>query len=205
MYKIYINDHPLILAQKDEVQNIDIEGLKPMPYMGVCKHILNYIDKLEKSTDATEIVLYSEDLEELWKDFKSLFKKIKAAGGVIYNRQRQILMIDRLQRWDLPKGKLEKGEKKRDAALREVLEETGLQCSIIRKVGTSFHTYRTRKGRILKKTYWYEMQYLSGEIKLQHEEDIVGSQWVPISDFLASNQATYNSIRDVLMQADKYV
>ena len=98
-------------------------------------------------------------------------------------------------------AKLEKGEKKSDAALREVAEETGLQCSIGNKICTSWHTYRTRKGRILKKTYWYEMQYLSGRIKLQEEEAIVGSQWITISDFLASNLTTYDSIRDVLRQS----
>lgn len=197
MYKIYVNDHPLVLTHAKAVQGIEIEGIKVMPYMGVSKHLLNYIDKLEKSLEPTAILLHSKDPGRLWTDFRSLFKEIKAAGGAIRNEQHKILMIDRLQHWDLPKGKLEKGEKKREAAIREV-EETGLLCEIEDKLCVTFHTYRTKKGRVLKKTHWYQMRHVSGEINLQEEENIVGHQWISAADFLHSSLPSYGSIQDVM-------
>ena len=69
-------------------------------------------------------ISYTRDLKQLWKHFKSLFKYIKAAGGVIYNDVGEILFIERLERWDLPKGKVDKGESNKEAAIREVEEET---------------------------------------------------------------------------------
>lgn len=198
MYKIYVNDHPLVLTHTKSIKDVDIEGIKVMPYMGASKHLLNYIDKLEKSTEPTAILLHTKDPDRLWSEFRSLFREIKAAGGAIQNEQHEILMIDRLQRWDLPKGKLEKGEKKREAAIREVEEETGLLCEIVDKLCVTFHTYRTKKGRVLKKTHWYRMKQVSGEINLQEEEDILDHQWISAEDFLRSSLASYGSIQDVM-------
>ena len=58
------------------------------------------------------------------EDFQGLYKIIEAAGGVVFNEKNEILMIYRLKTWDLPKGKIEKGETPADAAFREVCEET---------------------------------------------------------------------------------
>ena len=49
-----------------------------------------------------------------------MFNIIKAGGGVVNNNKNQILFIYRLKRWDLPKGKLDKGETIRECAEREV-------------------------------------------------------------------------------------
>ena len=58
---------------------------------------------------------------------------IRAAGVVLLREadgQREVLIVHRPGRadWSLPKGKLEQGERAKEAALREVLEETGVRC-----------------------------------------------------------------------------
>ncbi|MCK7539615.1 MAG: NUDIX domain-containing protein [Marinilabiliales bacterium] len=64
-------------------------------------------------------------------DLFSLFNIVIAAGGFVRNEKDEILFIFRRGHWDLPKGKLnhKKGiiEKKKDAAVREVMEETGIE------------------------------------------------------------------------------
>ncbi len=82
---------------------------------------------------------------------------VRAAGGLVVRRQSgqlQIAVVHRPvhQDWSYPKGKLEEGETFEDAAQREVLEETGLVCRLLRFVG---HTdYIDRKGRPKVVAYW---------------------------------------------------
>ena len=58
---------------------------------------------------------------------------IEAAGGLVINRKGEYLFIYRNDKWDLPKGKLEKGERKRQGAVREVEEECGITVSSMAK------------------------------------------------------------------------
>jgi 8-oxo-dGTP diphosphatase len=82
---------------------------------------------------------------------------VRAAGGLIVRRhagQLEVALVHRPvhQDWSYPKGKLEEGETLEDAAQREVLEETGLICHLLRFVG---HTdYTDRKGRPKVVAYW---------------------------------------------------
>src|SRR5580700_11761607 len=82
---------------------------------------------------------------------------VQAAGGLVVRRQSgqlQIAIVHRPEQadWSFPKGKLEEGETYEDAARREVLEETGLTCRLLRFVG---HTeYTDRKGRPKVVAYW---------------------------------------------------
>ncbi|MBK9671561.1 MAG: NUDIX domain-containing protein [Bacteroidetes bacterium] len=71
----------------------------------------------------------------------SIYTKIEAAGGIVKNKQGQLLFIFRHGKWDLPKGKIEKGENEQDAALREVEEECGIaELTLQKKLTTTFHT-----------------------------------------------------------------
>jgi 8-oxo-dGTP pyrophosphatase MutT (NUDIX family) len=102
--------------------------------------------------------------------------------------------------WDLPKGKLEKGEKYEEAALREVGEETGLiDLEVVQPLLSTYHTYPLKGERILKKTRWFEMKYHgNAPPRLQEEESITDYRWVTpgITDFIRKD--TYKSILDVL-------
>jgi 8-oxo-dGTP pyrophosphatase MutT (NUDIX family) len=98
---------------------------------------------------------------------------VQAAGGLIVRRQDSRLEIALVHRpvhqdWSFPKGKLEEGETFEGAALREVREETGMECRLVRFVG---HTeYVDRKGRPKAVAYWV-MEPLGGSFHPNHEVD----------------------------------
>jgi hypothetical protein len=70
---------------------------------------LKYHELVEKK-DVLEIYFYNTDLEQLYEHFSSLFQIIEAAGGLVKNKNDEWLFIFRNGKWDLPKGKIEKGE-----------------------------------------------------------------------------------------------
>ena len=70
-------------------------------------------------------------------------EKIIADGGLVFNEKKQLLMIFRREKWDLPKGKLDKGEKIEDCALREVEEETGLKELKLKNFAVHFRPHYT--------------------------------------------------------------
>lgn len=202
MYKIYINDTPLFLVDKQEKDDFSADERNLVAlYRSKKKSLLNYADMLENSTHYDSIVLYANDYQELIKDFWSHYKIVEAAGGVVYNQKNEALLIFRLDSWDLPKGKIDKGETRDEAAVREVQEETGIKTIELGDfLTTSYHTYKNRKGkRVLKPTYWYRMQTSDMELTPQAEENIEKAEWRQIADFLATKPVIYGGIRDILV------
>lgn len=202
MLKIYINQLPLILASEEEAQSYlpgDKENLVAR-YSGQHRSLFHYIDNLEKSTRLQSIVLYHSSFEKLKTDFFNIYKVIEAGGGVVFNNHGEILMIYRLGHWDLPKGKIEKGETKELAAIREVQEETGIENISLKEVLlTTYHTYRNRKNkRCLKVSYWYKMFTTDTVLTPQAEEDIEKAEWIKKEDFLKANKKAYRNIYEVL-------
>ena len=74
--------------------------------------------------------------------------------------------------WSFPKGKLDPSETVEQAALREVAEETGLECRIIRKLATLRYNYRTRNKGLLKPkaVHYFLMERVGGDIRVPGEE-----------------------------------
>ena len=202
MYKIYINETPLLLLDISarSKEKLDPEKVLQARYVGKQKSLFHYIDLLEKHPKVEEIRLLATDLTKLWDDFTGLYKIIEAAGGVVTNPNGEILFIFRLGWWDLPKGKIEKGESIESAALREVEEETG--CSNLklgRKLLETYHTYKLKKGkRVLKKTYWFHMEAEKQELIPQTEENIELAQWMSSKSFFEKDRVVYRNILDVL-------
>ncbi|NNN02547.1 MAG: NUDIX hydrolase [Acidimicrobiaceae bacterium] len=99
---------------------------------------------------------------------------IRAAGGVIVRRtdpgRVEVACIYREARqdWTFPKGKLDAGESFERAALREVWEETGMRCDIVRFVGTTNYTHRKGKPKIVA---YYLMHVADGEFAPNEEVD----------------------------------
>ncbi|MEL6845440.1 MAG: NUDIX domain-containing protein [Bacteroidota bacterium] len=155
---------------------------------------------MEKSDRYDAIVLHAANYEQLVKDYQSLYKIIEAAGGLVFNENEEVLFIHRLGWWDLPKGKLEKGESIGEGAVREVEEETGLKdIQLGEKIYESYHTYRNRKDkRVLKRTYWFKMTAPNQPLTPQTEEDITEAVWRSLSDFYDGQPKVYRSILDVL-------
>ncbi len=203
MYKIYINDTPIFLVNTEFLSDkvLNFEQKLVARYNEKPKFLLQYIDMLEKTDRYDAVIVHHSDEKSLYKDFKSLYKRIDAAGGVVYNDQSEILMIFRRGFWDLPKGKIDSGESKKEAAIREVQEETGLkEVSITRKLKKTLHTYRLSNGqRVLKYCYWYLMKTSESGLIPQAEEDIEKAVWIKRDDFLESGEKAYRSIEDVLI------
>ena len=128
-------------------------------------------------------------------------KNINAAGGLVTNNLNQILLIHRLGKWDLPKGKQEKGESIQNTAVREVAEECGLTLENIvlgDEICQTIHFYTLDSQRIQKTTYWYEMQYdMQTELVPQTEEGIEQVCWVNLSDVKELLEDSYDTIREV--------
>tara|TARA_Y100000385_G_scaffold213765_1_gene222190 strand:- start:6854 stop:7330 length:477 start_codon:yes stop_codon:yes gene_type:complete len=139
-------------------------------------------------------------IEENWQDFCSKYILIEAAGGLVFNREDQILMIFRNGKWDLPKGKLEEGENKKQCAIREVEEECGIcGLNIIEKHIETYHTYNMDGEEVLKKTYWYKMNTdFNGELMPQIEEGITKVSWVEKDHIAEKIRNSYGNISDVL-------
>lgn len=125
---------------------------------------------------------------------------IKAAGGLVSNEENKYLFIFRNGKWDLPKGKLDKWESSRVAAIREVQEECGIMVdSSGDKIGNTYHIYEMNGARVLKKTSWYWMRADNQENLIpQAEEGITDARWLAAGDFMLVRQNTYPLIRDLI-------
>ncbi len=148
-------------------------------------------------------VLITGDKSKILKDIKKHFKHIKAAGGVVINEKGELLLIERLGKWDLPKGKLEKGETKISGAVREVEEECGINgVSVTKKLKPSYHVYAHKNQWILKTTYWFMMKYEGTEsLKPQAEENITEAMWMDMKNYNPEKMQTYPAIAKVLRQS----
>ena len=96
-----------------------------------------------------------------------------SAGGVVFKEENEkifILLIRVKKRWSFPKGNIERNEKKEEAAVREVREETGIEAEVIDYLGDIEYWYYLEGYKIHKFVYYYLMKYKSGEITPQKEE-----------------------------------
>lgn len=172
MYKVFINEKKLILSS--EPQN----SPKTLNYDGT--HSFDFAIDLLENTASQGLNIYHNDIDQLWADFGNYFKKIDAAGGIVMNLENKILFIHRLGKWDLPKGKIEPGESREVAAVREVEEECGISDLQLKDfINSTYHIYTDRDGKkILKTTYWFEMFYAGTETPIpQIEEGINEVGW----------------------------
>ena len=129
MYEIYINDTKIVLIPSEKISKPATEEKEHIiaRYSGKASHLLSFIDMCEKTDKYKSVTLHSLDIQKLISDFEGLYKIVQAAGGAVLNERNQILFIHRLGYWDLPKGKIESKETRREAARREVSEETGIK------------------------------------------------------------------------------
>ena len=197
MYRIFINDNLLILSSFEPILDVD-ESTEIQNYS--CASCMNSaINKLQNGL-CKALILQADDLDVMWRDFCSRYEFIEAAGGVVVNSNAEVLWIRRNDKWDLPKGKVEPGEKVEDTAVREVEEECAVR-GIDRGslLGVTYHTYSHKGKEILKKSYWYAMS-CSEEQELipQIEEGITEVIWADKQKHLACMADTYTSIAELL-------
>ena len=202
--KIYFDDKPLFLCD-----SID-ETIEPL----IHHDDTVFIDELNTHTVKSMIhemqeprihagVFYHAALDELIKAFYKKFTIIQAGGGLVQNEKNEILLIFRRGKWDLPKGKLDKGEKLEECAIREVQEETGLQkIKLLKPLLITYHTYHEGARYVLKESHWYHMKADSAEnLVPQITEDILEIKWVSPTSLKDYYSKCFPSVTDVLKYA----
>ncbi|NCI46344.1 NUDIX hydrolase [Sediminibacterium soli] len=130
---------------------------------------------------------------------------IIAAGGLVLNEKNELLMIHRRGKWDLPKGKLDKGESIEQCAVREVEEETGLRnIRLGQLIGIGYHEYFDKYlgEDVIKESHWYAMTADSTQPLIpQTEEDIADIRWVKDAELRKCLENTYPNILDIVEKA----
>ena len=193
--KVYKHRYDLILGPEDEFISKDLLGdvlVRDVTPAFIDRMLrLMEVKKLKKLTSLT---LMAKKKKALILHLKDQFRIAKAAGGLVV-KDGMILMIYRLGKWDLPKGKLKKDEDPEQGALREVEEETNVQLALGEKLPSTWHSYAYNGNKILKKTNWYIMQCLDDSLmKPQAEEYIEEVRWMQPQEALKALDESYASI-----------
>lgn len=219
--KIFINDIPVIITNTSKLPGLNtydmiLDGTKQKI---VPKKLLDdvlilnaspeKVDELlhlmtdKKFKEVDSITFACEDKKPLIKFIKKKFTIIEAAGGIV-EKNGLSLLIYRKSRWDFPKGKIDKGEKKRACAVREVEEETGVKVSIDFKIIHTWHTYIQNKKYVLKKTHWYAMTCLDdSKMAPQKEEGIKEVKFMTLTQMRSALYGSYRSIRFIVQEYHK--
>ena len=198
MYKVFVNEKVICFTNNEE--NCNQFDQKLVLHFFSREYIL-FLLLLLNGEDKKNIVIVVADYEVAFKEFQKYFKIIRAAGGIVSNKNNEKLFIYRLDKWDLPKGKIEKGEEIKTAAIREIEEECGItDLTILKQLQDTYHVYSFKDQLILKQTYWFELtSSYSGELVPQLEEDITKVEWLTDADIENKVLAnTYASIKELL-------
>ncbi len=212
---IFINDIPVLILPPGEDPdpgryNHVIDAAKePITHAGLLHHVwvtnvnethfdtlLGFLNSKVPTSLLTLIVSVHDDAA-IKKFLKKKFKVVKAAGGLVRKKEK-FLMIYRLKKWDLPKGKKEKNENYRQTAVREVEEECNVTVKLTFKICTTWHTYTMNKRAMLKKTRWFLMESIDDtKMKPATVEDIEEARWMSPKEVYHALGHSYKSISHV--------
>ena len=161
--------------------------------------LLSFLDS-KVPTNLLSLYLSVVDYDTIKQYLRSKFKVVKAAGGLVRKKEK-FLMIYRMKKWDLPKGKIERGEKNRKAAAREVEEECNVTVKVDGKICTTWHTYTMNKRAMIKKTRWYIMDVVDdSKMRPAFSEDIEETRWMNGKEVYHALEHSYKSISYVFEQ-----
>lgn len=206
VFKIYFAAHPVFLcSQLDDMNDEHSEATDSIFLTDLSENSLaTCLQLLDKPGNYSCYYLY-HDLPKLMDALLGKAITIDAGGGVVFNDKDEVLLIFRRGKWDLPKGKLDPGESIIDCALREVIEETGLQnLTLVGKLTSSLYCYREKEQLFYKQVQWFKMR-TSDQHNLtpQLEEDITELKWVKLQELDPYLENTFNTIKEVLLSAQR--
>lgn len=199
MYKVFINNKLLVLTSQKPVPGFSENNIFKMDFNSE-KDILSALNNLYFNADFSGGIIFADDEQKLWQKFCEHFTILDAAGGLVLNEKKELLMIFRFNKWDLPKGKIEAGEEPNEAAVREVCEETGVcNVKITKEFTPTYHTYQHKHSHILKRTFWFGMNCKNfSKFKLQDEEGIKDARWMNRVELNDAMKNSYPSLNDLL-------
>ncbi|MEO6521093.1 MAG: NUDIX domain-containing protein [Mucilaginibacter sp.] len=201
IYRIYINQKTLLITesvpeslknfQQIDHQSFDLKIIYPL----ILEQYPGY-----------DFFVVCSDAKAFFKKILNSVQVIKAAGGLVKNERKEYLFIYRNDKWDLPKGKIEKGESIKEGAVREVEEECGITVKKLgKKICKTYHAYIYKGEVVLKKSYWFKMK-ATGQDKLkpQKEEGITDARWFTRekTDIITKN--TFPSILQVMEEVELF-
>ena len=220
--KIFINDIPVYILSEKKINMDRVYGLVVREFESIVPDALvddvlimnasyDQVDSLlklmtdKKLKKVHSIFISARKKRDLINHLKVKFKVVEAGGGVV-EKEGKFLMIYRRKVWDLPKGKLDKGETIEECAKREVEEETGVKVKIDKKVDAVWHTYTSKKKYILKKTHWYAMKCTDDKkMAPQKDEGIKKVEWMDMEEVRNALHGSFRSIRYVMQEYTKMI
>lgn len=190
MYKVFVNERPLILTDKIVTPG---DG----EYFMMNGDQVRAAVKALRKEKLPRAYIYHPNREDILNKFTKYIPKVVAAGGVVTNKAGKVLFIYRNEKWDLPKGVCKKKEALEVCAVREVEEETGVQnLKIENFLRTTYHVFK-RNGKLrLKEVHWYAMKTdFEGELVGEESEGIVKVKWKGPKKIRKALENSYINIR----------
>ena len=196
-YTIFFGDSELLITREMPSERYEIVDAEVFNSFSQAK----IVKKVETSK---YVAVVTPSPELAFEALRAEFKWVEAAGGVVTNVAGDLLMIHLRDRWDLPKGHVESGESSREAALREVEEETGIRAEAVgdEPLVCTYHTYNTYGAWELKRTTWWAMHSEGGKPKAQSEEGITSVEWCERATLRERLKTTYPTIKRLV---ERYV
>ncbi len=200
-YKVFLNEKRIVFVPG---ANITLSKLSViLSENSTHEDIKRWLQNFENSNMLETVVKHPES-EKLFQYFRSAFLQIDAAGGVV-KKGELLLFIFRNGKWDLPKGKIDKGESTENAALREVQEECGISNHTIKKAQPStYHIYKSPYKKtfgqwIFKETFWFEIEYSGNEsLTPQLDEGITEVRWFHPTELNVVLENTYENLKALI-------
>jgi 8-oxo-dGTP pyrophosphatase MutT (NUDIX family) len=192
-YKVFINTKLIILTTSlPKSKHSLVLPLGPTSF----KAILQVL----KESKAKKIYLIGDDSVTLLETFKSKLTVVQAGGGLVRNQSGKILFIFRKGKWDLPKGKIDKGETLEEGAKREVKEETGIKkLQLNGLAGVTYHIFKRNDKYQLKETHWFFMETTyTGKLKPELQEEITKAKWKGPKKTAKALENSYGNIKYLL-------
>ncbi len=193
MYNVFVNECVLILTTQPPVGDqyfvFELKAFK-----------LTKVLRLFKKGKTKKVYLVHKNHDKLLPLFYKKISVVQAAGGIVRNSQGKLLFIFRKGKWDLPKGKVDKGENLEETALREVQEETGVEGLLITgKAPITYHIFKRNYRIRLKETHWYFMTTSSNKKLIpESREGIVKAKWKGVKKTKKALKNSYANIANLL-------